>query len=112
MQVSLRRVLGNPNHVRLLRLLDDSEPLRFNEIQDRLDLGPSEVTRALDVLKQDLWILPETIPTNGDRVFLEWRLSKRGRALVDAWDTFHQTIRARRRSLGDDVVREFEAVYA
>lgn len=104
--------MGNPNHIRLLRLLRDEAPLRFNEVQDRLRIGPSEVTRALDLLKQDLWILPETIPTKGDRVFLEWRLSKRGQALVDAWEAFRQTVRRRQATLGEDVVRDFEAVYA
>ena len=112
MEASLRRVLGNPNHIRLMRLLRNEAPLRFNEIQAALGLGPSVVHRAIQLLKEGLWILPTTIPTKGDRVFVEWRLSGRGRGLMEAWDAFDDGIHARLTTLGEGAVREFDAVYA
>ena len=112
MGASLRRVLGNPNHIRLMRVLRNDAPLRFNEIQQALELGPSEVHRAINLLKEGLWILPATIPTKGNRVFLEWRLSGRGRGLMEAWDAFHDGIHVRRKTLGEAAVKDFDAVYA
>lgn len=69
-------------------------------IQDALDLNPAQVDRSLKFLSEGFWVLPGTIPTEGKRIYVEYRLSKKGEALLEAWDAFARKMKQKKGLVG------------
>lgn len=82
--------------------------MRFQDIQIALEINPAQVDRSLKFLSQGLWILARTLPTTGRRVFVEYRVSRKGEALLEAWDAFAQRLKEKKRLAGTEDVRSLD----
>lgn len=112
MESHILSLLGKEHPTRILLLLRSKGPLRFSQIRDATGLNPSQVDRSLKLLRQDLWILPETGAEEDGPVRVHYRISGRGEALLKAFDSFRSTLTNQRSALGRESVEEIEALYA
>lgn len=76
-------LIGHADYLQILLTLRRRKRLRFSQIQSQVKLNPTQVSRALKYLRNGLWILPRSVPTKGDRIFVEYELGKRGELLLD-----------------------------
>jgi DNA-binding HxlR family transcriptional regulator len=83
----ISELLKHDEHLRILKALE-RRPLRFTEIQKSLKLNPAQVDRALKSLKRGQCILPRTIPGDKGPIIVAYALSRRGRAFLEAFESF------------------------
>lgn len=112
MESHILALLGKEHPARILLLLRSHGSLRFSQIREATGLNPSQVDRSLKLLRQDLWIIPETHAENRGPVNVHYRISGRGEALLKALDSFRSTLSHERAALGRESVDEIEALYA
>jgi DNA-binding HxlR family transcriptional regulator len=103
-------LIGRQHTLRVLLLLRARGPLRFNEIQRALDLNANQVNRALSWLHERLYILAETVPADTGPLHVAYTLGKRGRAFLDAFDSFVGKADEQRAALGGKSVDELHAL--
>ena len=107
----LLELLRHKDYVRALVALQD-KPLRFNQLQHALKLNPVQVHRALQFLRKGLWIIPRTLPTEGKRITVEYRIGTRGEAFLESFKSFSAAAEKRKEALGPALVAELQAFYA
>ena len=104
-------LLGHEDYLRILLALRKEGGLRFSQIEKLLGLNPTQVDRALKFLRKGLWAIPHTIPTQKDRILVEYRLGKRGAAFLDSFKIFSADVQRRKAALGLSEVAEFQGLY-
>lgn len=112
MKANLFALVGKEHTLRILLVLRSQGPQRFSDIQKSTNLNPAQLDRSLKLLRKDLWVIPETIPGEEGPVRVRYRISKRGDALLKALDAFGTSLKRQRVTLGEETIREFEAVYS
>ena len=103
-------LIGKEHTLRVLFALRGHKPQRFGELERRLKINPAQLDRALKWLQERAYVLASTIPGDRGPIYVQYELSKRGRAFLDAFDEFLQGADARRGLLGDKPVRDLEAL--
>ena len=106
----IMELLKHKDYIRVLMALE-SKPLRFNRLQNVLKLNPTQVDRALNFLRKELWIIPRTIPSEGNRIIVEYSLGKRGEAFLQSFKTFGAAAEKRKSALGASEVAELQGLY-
>lgn len=106
--------LLKPHHLRVMLALRSAGPRRFRELETGLSLNPAQLDRVLGFLLDGLWVIATTLPetARGRRVLVDYRLSRRGEAFLDAFDAFARAARERRPLLGAEAMRELDALRA
>ena len=104
-------LLKHKDYVRVLMILE-TKPLRFNQMQNALKLNPTQIYRALNFLRKGLWIIPRTIPSEGNRIIVEYGVGKRGEAFLESFKTFGAAAEKRKNALGHSEVAELQGLYA
>lgn len=112
MKVELLGLLGKQHAIRILLILRSHGPHRFSDLQKTTGLNPAQLDRALKLLRKDLWAIPETQPTPEGPVYVQYRISNRGQALLKALDGFRSSLNRQKSVIGKDLINEFEALYA
>lgn len=103
-------LLKHKDYVRALMALEN-KPLRFNQLQDALKLNPTQIDRALTFLRKGLWIIPRTMPGEGNRIVVEYSVGKRGEAFLESFKTFGAAAKKRKNALGHSEVAELQSLY-
>lgn len=103
-------LLGHKDYIRVLMALED-EPLRFSQIQKALKLNPTQIDRALSFLRKGHWVIPHVGPAPAGRLFVEYRLGKRGMAFLSSFNTFSKDAERRMAALGSSEVAELRSLY-
>lgn len=80
-------LLGHESYLRILVALE-ATPQRFAEIQSSLDLDPLLVGRALAFVRRGFWVVPRTMPGESGPLHVEYRIGKRGEALLASFERF------------------------
>lgn len=105
-------LIGHADYLQILLTLRRRKRLRFSQIQSQLKLNPAQVTRALKYLRNGLWIIPRTVPTKGDRIFVEYSLGKRGEVLLDkVIDSLRDAVKKNVDVLGASELRSVMSLY-
>jgi DNA-binding HxlR family transcriptional regulator len=99
-------LLGHVDYLRVLLVIRKEGSLRFSQVQKALGLNPAQVDRALKFLTKGLWIVPRTVPSEGTRIPVEYRLGKRGRSFLELFDNFTTGAQRRTEELGAAEVEE------
>lgn len=103
-------LLKHKDYIRTLMALQN-KPLRFNQLQDALNLNPTQLNRALRFLRKGLWVIARTIPSEGNRIFVEYGLGTRGEAFLESFQTFRAAAEKRKEALGLSLVAELRGFY-
>jgi DNA-binding IclR family transcriptional regulator len=107
----ITELLGHKDYLRILLLLRKHKGLRFSEIKKELGLNPNQVSRALEVLEEGLWVIPRAIP-KGDRILAQYELSKRAECFLnDVVDPMRDAVRKNVAAFGSSELREVQALY-
>lgn len=109
---NLLALVGKEHPLRILLLLRSEGPRRFSEVEEATGLNPSQVDRALKLLREGMWVIPETIPEEEGPVHVRYRLTDRGLAFLKAVDAFRTGLERHRSAIGEDAVGELESLYA
>lgn len=104
----ITELFRHPDYLHILFTLRKHAGLRFNQIQKTLDLNPAEVNRALKFLRKGMWIVPHTLPTQGDRLYVEYSLGKRGLAFLELFDSFVAGAKQKSAVLGSAEIKELQ----
>lgn len=108
LKVEALEAIRNPHQVRILLLLRERGPMRFNEIQRALELNPAQVDRALKKLDDGFWVYATTIPGTADyqtySILVDYRLSKKGNRLAAAFDAFVDKLRTEPLGVGQALI--------
>lgn len=105
----IMELLGHKDYVRILMALE-KKPLRFTEIQKALGLNPTQVDRALTFLRDGLWVIPQTLPTDRGPIRAEYGLGKRGIAFLSSWKSFRAQAERHVDELGKAEVAELQSL--
>jgi len=105
----IMELLGHPDYVRVLYALEE-KPLRFTQIQRNLRLNPTQIHRAIQFLSKSLLIIPNTIPTNGERIMVEYAVGKRGKAFLRSFESFGRDVQRRKAALGPAEFDELQSL--
>lgn len=104
-------LIGKEHTLRVLLALRAADaPQRFSELEKALDVNPAQLDRALKWLQERVFVLATTVPKPRGPVVVAYALSKRGRAFLEAFDTFVTGVEERRAVLGEKSVRDLEAL--
>jgi DNA-binding HxlR family transcriptional regulator len=103
-------LIGKEHTLRVLFALRARGPRRFGELQGDMAVNPAQLDRALKWLQERVYVLATTIPRERGPVVVSYDLSKRGAAFLDAFDSFLKSVDSRRSILGEEPVRELEAL--
>lgn len=106
----IMELLGHKDYIRILLALE-RKPLRFSQIQKALGLNPAQIDRALSFLRKGLFIIPRTVPTAGNRLWVEYGLGKRGMAFLQSFKAFSADVKYRKAALGLSEVAELQSLY-
>lgn len=104
----ITELLRHPNYIRILLAVRREGGMRFNQIQNELQLNPNQVDRALKFLCSGFLLLSRTIPAKKGAIFVEYGLSKRGQAFLESFDSFRATAREKSAALGPSEIRELQ----
>lgn len=105
-------LIGKQHPIRILLLLRDEGPMRFSEIEQVTGLNPAQVDRALKLLREGMWIIPETLPEDEGPVHVHYQIANRGEALLHALDDFRDSLVAQREAIGPETFDELKKLYA
>lgn len=97
-------------HLRVLLAIRSLGALRFNDGQRRLGFSPTEMGRILRTLMDEQLIYPKVYARRGSRLLLEYVLSRQGEAHLRAVDAYREALVAQRKILGENPVKEVEAL--
>ena len=106
----IMELLKHKDYMRVLAAVEH-KPLRFNQLQKTLGLNPTQVDRALSFLRKGLYIIPRTLPTEGERIAVEYVLGKRGTAFLQSYKSFGDAAVKRKAALGPSEVAELQSIY-
>jgi DNA-binding HxlR family transcriptional regulator len=106
----IMELLGHKDYMRVLVAVEH-RPRRFNQLQKALGLNPVQIHRALSFLRKGLYVVPRTLPTNGERIVVEYRLGKRGAAFLESYKSFGNAAVKRKGALGLSAVAEIQSIY-
>ncbi len=112
MKAQLLSLLGKQHPLRILLLLRREGPKRFSEVEEATGLNPAQVDRSLKLLREGMWVVPETVAEEDGPVHIHYRVGQRGKALLQAVDAFRESLDQHRSAVGDEAVDEVEALYA
>ncbi len=112
MKAHLLDLIGKEHPIRILLLLRSKGPKRFSEIEVATGLNPAQVDRSLKLLREGMWVIPETLAEEEGPVHVRYRISERGEALLNALDAFRNSLDHQRSVIGNQTVNEVEALYA
>ncbi|MCX5793223.1 MAG: hypothetical protein NTY45_13545 [Elusimicrobia bacterium] len=101
-------LLNRRDPLQILLALYQRGGLRFGQIQNLLDLNPTQVDRALKFLTGNRWIKTHPKPGSKSRGQAEYRLEKRGEALAEAFTSFTAAIQQKKEELGAAELAEFQ----
>jgi DNA-binding IclR family transcriptional regulator len=105
---------SRPLPAEALRILDavhEYGPLRFTEIQERLDLSESTVNRALKALTKQMLVAPRMSKTSRRSGVFEYESTRRGNALLRYAHASSEALHRERRLLGD-LVEQLDPLHA
>lgn len=105
-------LMRRPHHLRVLNALRSHGPQRFNDLKKRTGLQPTQLSRVLGELTDQMLVLMRTIGGTDDQVILEYRASRRGGALMEHWDAFHGLVHAQNDPLAQSIDHEMEQLIA
>ena len=103
-------LIGKEHTLRVLFALRARGPRRFGELEAALGVNPTQLDRSLKWLRDRMYVFAETIPAAHGRILVSYELGKRGRAFLEAFDSFLAEADRRRRILGEKTVKELEAL--
>ncbi len=103
-------LIGKKHTLRVLFALRASGPQRFGELEKTLDVNPTQLDRALKWLTERLYVLATTAKKKSGPITVTYDLGKRGAVFLEAFDSFVQGADARRDVLGEEPVRDLEAL--
>lgn len=103
-------LIGKQHTLRTLFALRTAGPQRFGQLEAALDVNPAQLDRALKWLQEHVYVLAKTVPGRRGSIAVDYDLSARGRAFLEAFDTFLEGADRRRDILGDKAVAELEAL--
>ena len=103
---------GRVHHLRVLLAIRSRGPLKFNEVQEHLDLAPTQVQRTVNDLRRDLYVHPRPYAKRGRKALLEYELSKKGKAYLDAFDAFVLSLEEDRNVVGEKPIQRLKELYA
>lgn len=99
-------------HLRVLMAFRRHGPLRFNQIQEKTQLRPTEVNRILHELTSSFLLTAKVVPGTGKHAFAEYHLTKAGSAHLKAFDVYADSLRHQARAVGERTLRALESLYA
>lgn len=99
-------------HLRILLAVRREGPLRFTDVEDRTGLAPPEVQRYLEELVDDHFLHARPYAERGDKVLVEYELSEKGKAHLEALDAYRKAIRAKGAVAGETSLRALDEIYA
>lgn len=103
-------LLKHKDYMRVLAAVEH-KPQRFGQLQKALGLNPAQVDRALSFLRQGFYIVARTVPSDGERIIVEYRLGKRGAAFLASYKSFEHAAIKRKAALGSSEVAELQSIY-
>lgn len=103
-------VLAHKDYIRVLAALE-GKPLRFSQIKKALKLNPTQIDRALAFLRKGHWVIAHVAPAQAGRLFVEYRLGKRGAAFLRSFSAFSKDAGRRMAALGASEVAELQSLY-
>lgn len=103
-------LLKHKDYMRVLAAMEN-KPLRFGQLQKLLGLNPTQIDRALNFLRKGLYVVPHTLPTEGGRIMVEYRLGKRGAAFLESYKSFEVAAIKRKAALGLSEVAELQSIH-
>lgn len=103
-------LLLDHNCQHIIASLGQAGPCRFSELQKKTDLDNKTLATKIKKLRQAMVVVARTIPSKGDRVWLEYRLSPRGEAMYGVLQDLRDSLSKRRRTLGG-AAQQFEEVF-
>ncbi len=102
-------LIQHPHQIAVLSALDDG-PLRFAALKAATGLESSQLNRCLKAMTKAMLVIPHTIPTEGVRIFVEYRLGKRGAAALRQLEAVHGLVHGDHSPIGRSSDRELEAL--
>lgn len=84
----------------ILDLLAREGPLRFTEVQDHLDVGPSTLDRALNALVDEVLVEATMVPKTARRGTYAYAATRRGKALLRSVRAYRKALEAESELLG------------
>lgn len=99
-------------HLRILLAARSAGPLRFTDVQERTTLKPAEVQRYLAELAEDGFLHARPYAKKGDKVLVEYGLSRKGEAHLDALDAYRGALEKHGAVVGKSSIQSLDAVYA
>lgn len=102
-------LLAHKNYLRILQAVQ-RKPMRFGEIQEELELNPTQVDRAMKYLRKGLWVVPVVAPSEKGRLLVEYKIGKRGAALLRSFKVFSDEASQHQAELGADAVAELQGL--
>ncbi len=100
MATNLLSELMNHNAQHVVIALAQEGPLRFNALKEKTGLEQKSLSTKLKQLQKAMIVIATTIPSKGERVWLEYGLSPRGQAMYEVLVELRQSIERRAASLG------------
>jgi DNA-binding HxlR family transcriptional regulator len=97
--------------LRTLDTINEQGPLRFTEIQERLDISESTLDRALKALAKEVLVAPLMSRTSRRKGVFEYTATRRGKALLRYAHASSKALHRERRILGD-LVEELDPLHA
>ena len=80
--MAVKKLLKDENNLRILTALEQ-EPMLYSQIQSLLKLDPTRLDRSLEFLRKGFWIIPRTIPAEGNRILARYELTWQSKNLLD-----------------------------
>lgn len=93
----------------VIAALGHSGPLRFSELQRRAHLDNKTLSIKIKELRSAMVVVARTIPSKGERIWLEYRLTPRGEAMFAVLEDLRKSLNKNRVLAG--AAKEFEQVF-
>lgn len=103
-------LLLDHNCQHIIASLGQGGPSRFSKIQKRTELDNKTLSSKLKELRDAMVVVARTIPSKGDRIWLEYRLTPRGEAMYGVLQDLRDSLQKRKKALGP-AVEQFEEVF-
>ena len=100
-------LLAHKDYLRILIALEGA-PRRFSELEKALGLNPTQVDRGLKFLREGLWVVPRTIPSERGPIRVEYELGKRGKAFLRSFERFRADVERQAPQIGATAVEELQ----
>lgn len=98
-------------HLRILLAVRRQGSLRFTDVLRRTGLSPTEVQRHLGELSRDHFVHARPYARRGDKILLEYTLSKKGEAHLAALDAYRDELERQGKRAGASSLRALRDIY-